>query len=88
MPKPPKDTRRPNNTESGNNNLITLRIIIMCVCLAVAIAVAVIIHTYRKEQKAIKQMQEDIKETYPPCSACGKCKRKEVNDDGRKQDAD
>lgn len=89
MPKPPKDTRRPNNTESGNNNLITPRIIFAGVCVAVVIAVAILIHTYRKEQKAIKQMQEDIKETYPPCSvcsACGKCRRKEVKNDGREQD--
>lgn len=89
MQKPPKDTRRPNNAESGNNNLITPRIIIVCVCLAVAMLTAWLIHTYRKEQKAIKQMQEEIKETYSPCSvctACGKCKRKEVKNDGREQD--
>lgn len=66
MPEPPKDTRRPNNCES-EQNLITPRIIIVCVCLAVAIAVAVIIHTYRTEQKAIKQMQKrTLRKHIPP----------------------
>lgn len=65
--------------------------IIVCVVLAVVIIVAFLIHTYRTEMKSIRQMQEDIRETYSPCAyckACGKCKRKEVTDNGRKQDAD
>ena len=71
--------------------MILPQIIVCVVALAVAIIVAFLIHTYRADMKSIRQMQEDIRETYSPCAyckACGKCKRKEVTDDGRKQDAD
>ena len=71
--------------------MILPRIIVCVVVLAVVIIVAFLIHTYRADMKSIRQMQEDIRETYSPCAdckACGKCKRKEVNDNGRKQDAD
>ena len=71
--------------------MILPQIIVCVVVLAVVIIVAFLIHTYRADMKSIRQMQESIKETYSPCDyckACGKCKRKEVTDDGRKQDAD
>ena len=71
--------------------MILPQIIVCVVALAVAIIVAFLIHTYRADMKSIRQMKEDIRETYSPCAyckACGKCKRKEVTDDGRKQDAD
>ena len=71
--------------------MILPRIIVCVVVLAVVIIVAFLIHTYRADMKSIRQMQEDMKETYSPCAyckACGKCKRKEVTDNGRKQDAD
>lgn len=71
--------------------MILPRIIVCVAVLAVVIIVAFLIHTYRAEMKSIRQMQEDIKETYSPCAyckACGKCNRKEVTDNGRKQDAD
>ena len=71
--------------------MILPRLIVCVVVLAVVIIVAFLIHTYRADMKSIRRMQENIKETYSPCAyckACGKCKRKEVTDDGRKQDAD
>lgn len=71
--------------------MILPRIIVCVVVLAVVIIVAFLIHTYRADMKSIRQMQENIRETYSTCTyckACGKCKRKEVTDDGRKQDAD
>ena len=71
--------------------MILPRIIVCVVDLGVVIIVAFLSHTYRADMKSIRQMKEDIRETYSPCAyckACGKCKRKEVTDDGRKQDAD
>ena len=71
--------------------MILPRLIVCVVVLAVVIIVAFLIHTYRADMKSIRQMQEDIRETYSQCAycnACGKCKRKEVTDDGRTQDAD